>query len=188
MGTRGPMAGNIFAALHPVPSLGTLHVSILFQGMPAPAIATTKLSPSLGMVTKQVLMSWQDHVACPWTQPHSRSLSSGTITGQVPNPMHSHTGCHCPRAQPHVRSPSGHQPSHGLLLQQTMMGRASWQQQAQPSALCSSQGRCPMHTAVPALCCGDQARAAVRGQQAVWCQPADSKPCCLQPPSSDELG
>ena len=87
------MVGNTFAAFYPMPSLGTLHLSVLFQGLPAPAIATNKLSPSLGMATKQVRISRQGHLArpCHWAQPHSTFLSPGTTTWQVPIAEHDHT-------------------------------------------------------------------------------------------------
>lgn len=80
MGTGGPKVGNALAVLHPVPNLGTLRGTVLFQRLPAPTTATTKLSPSLSTATQQV----------PQAQPHGRSPSLCTATWQVPVPVHSH--------------------------------------------------------------------------------------------------
>lgn len=96
VGTGGPKVGNAFAALHPVLSLGTLRVTVLSQGLPAPAVPTTELSPSPCTATWQVPSPVHTRVAGPQTQPCSVSL--GTATQQVPVPRYGHVAGPCPQA------------------------------------------------------------------------------------------
>lgn len=84
-----------------VPNLRTLHVTILFQDLQAPAMATTKLSPSPSTATQQVPRYC--HVAGPHPHEQPRGTSPGAASWQVPG--HGHVAGPRPHTWSHCRSP-----------------------------------------------------------------------------------
>jgi len=145
-GAEGPWpvavgtGGHALAVLHPVPSLGTLHVTVLVQGLPAPAVAATKLSPSLSMAMQQV--SGHGHVAGPHPRAQSHCRSPGAATWQVPR--HGLAACPCPQARLGGRSPgtaTWQVPRHGLA--------ACPRPQAWPQSRSPSPCTAPWHVPSP---------------------------------------